>query len=249
MALVISNSAGGYTISDSGGTSAAAPLWAGVIALADRYAGHVLGFVNPSSTASPAPRSTASRSTTSPGATTRWISRRRSSAGTRPPGAGTRSPDWAAPMRRCSSRCSPTSPGADSKRNGPDFRERANSRGVAGIGGLRMASARPHTRSACVLNEGVSPGQGVRSGVRRQGLEPRTRGLRVRCSARFCFFTSYHFMPGSAVICRTVRQPTRARVMWCRPLPGRTATSEQPWSKHGRRSFARVVDTFRNDNC
>jgi subtilase family serine protease len=47
MALVISNGTGGYTISDSGGTSAAAPLWAGVIALADQYAGHALGFVNP----------------------------------------------------------------------------------------------------------------------------------------------------------------------------------------------------------
>jgi subtilase family serine protease len=47
MALVISNGAGGYTISDSGGTSAAAPLWPGVIALADQYAGHALGFVNP----------------------------------------------------------------------------------------------------------------------------------------------------------------------------------------------------------
>jgi subtilase family serine protease len=47
MALVISNGKGGYTISDSGGTSAAAPFWAGVIALADQYAGHDLGFVNP----------------------------------------------------------------------------------------------------------------------------------------------------------------------------------------------------------
>ncbi len=47
MALVISNGSGGYTISDSGGTSAATPFWAGVIALADQYAGHDLGFVNP----------------------------------------------------------------------------------------------------------------------------------------------------------------------------------------------------------
>jgi hypothetical protein len=246
MALVISNSAGGYTISDSGGTSAAAPLWAGVIALADRYAGHVLGFVNPSSTASPAPRSTASRSTTSPGATTRWISRRRSSAGTRPPGAGTRSPDWAAPMRRCSSRCSPTSPGADSKRNGPDFRERANSRGVAGIGGLRMASARPHTRSACVLNEGVSPGQGVRSGVRRQGLEPRTRGLRVRCSARFSVATSCDFtmMPAETRCNRP-----RPAAAWYRPLPGRNATAEQTWSNHGDAHVPLAAATFRNSPC
>jgi subtilase family serine protease len=31
----------------AGGTSAAAPLWAAVIALADQYAGRHLGFVNP----------------------------------------------------------------------------------------------------------------------------------------------------------------------------------------------------------
>ncbi len=30
-----------------GGTSATAPLWAGLIALADQYAGRHLGFVNP----------------------------------------------------------------------------------------------------------------------------------------------------------------------------------------------------------
>ena len=30
-----------------GGTSAAAPFWAGLIALADQEAGHPLGFVNP----------------------------------------------------------------------------------------------------------------------------------------------------------------------------------------------------------
>jgi subtilase family serine protease len=47
MALVISNGSGGYTIRNSGGTSAAAPFWAGLIALADQYAGHDLGFVNP----------------------------------------------------------------------------------------------------------------------------------------------------------------------------------------------------------
>jgi subtilase family serine protease len=47
MALVISNGSGGYTIRNSGGTSATAPFWAGMIALADQYAGHDLGFVNP----------------------------------------------------------------------------------------------------------------------------------------------------------------------------------------------------------
>ncbi|HEY6275493.1 MAG TPA: S53 family peptidase [Streptosporangiaceae bacterium] len=47
MVVVISNSGGGYLIRNSGGTSASAPIWAGLIALADQYAGHALGFVNP----------------------------------------------------------------------------------------------------------------------------------------------------------------------------------------------------------
>jgi subtilase family serine protease len=47
MALVISDGGGKYTIRNSGGTSASAPLWAGLIALADQYAGRDLGFVNP----------------------------------------------------------------------------------------------------------------------------------------------------------------------------------------------------------
>ena len=47
MALVISDGANQYTIRNSGGTSASAPLWAGLIALADQYAGRHLGFVNP----------------------------------------------------------------------------------------------------------------------------------------------------------------------------------------------------------
>jgi subtilase family serine protease len=36
-----------YVLVGAGGTSAAAPLWAAVIALADQYAGRHLGFVNP----------------------------------------------------------------------------------------------------------------------------------------------------------------------------------------------------------
>jgi subtilase family serine protease len=47
MALVISDGRTKYTIRNSGGTSASAPLWAGLIALADQYAGRHLGFVNP----------------------------------------------------------------------------------------------------------------------------------------------------------------------------------------------------------
>jgi subtilase family serine protease len=39
--------ASGNVITAADGTSAAAPFWAGIVALADQYAGHALGFVNP----------------------------------------------------------------------------------------------------------------------------------------------------------------------------------------------------------
>lgn len=38
---------GSQLIGPSSGTSAGAPLWAGIVALADQYAGHALGFINP----------------------------------------------------------------------------------------------------------------------------------------------------------------------------------------------------------
>jgi subtilase family serine protease len=44
--IVISNGSR-YLIRNGGGTSGSAPLWAGIIALADQYAGRHLGFVNP----------------------------------------------------------------------------------------------------------------------------------------------------------------------------------------------------------
>jgi subtilase family serine protease len=44
---VLSTSAGVADIVSAAGTEAGAPFWAGVIALADQYAGHDLGFVNP----------------------------------------------------------------------------------------------------------------------------------------------------------------------------------------------------------
>jgi subtilase family serine protease len=47
MALAISAGHGGIYISNSGGTSATTPFWAAIIALANQYAGHDLGFVNP----------------------------------------------------------------------------------------------------------------------------------------------------------------------------------------------------------
>jgi subtilase family serine protease len=45
--VVTGNAGGGSAISVHGGTSASAPLWAGIIALADQYASHHLGFVDP----------------------------------------------------------------------------------------------------------------------------------------------------------------------------------------------------------
>ncbi len=47
LALALSDGGQDYILTGAGGTSAAAPLWAAVIALADQYAGRHLGFVNP----------------------------------------------------------------------------------------------------------------------------------------------------------------------------------------------------------
>jgi subtilase family serine protease len=46
MAIVLSDGTTS-TVRNSGGTSASAPIWAALIALADQYAGRHLGFVNP----------------------------------------------------------------------------------------------------------------------------------------------------------------------------------------------------------
>jgi subtilase family serine protease len=47
MALAFSEPGGSYELIGAGGTSAGAPFWAGLIALADQEAGHPLGFLNP----------------------------------------------------------------------------------------------------------------------------------------------------------------------------------------------------------
>jgi subtilase family serine protease len=44
---MVLSSGGTTTVRVAGGTSASAPAWAAVIALADQYAGRHLGFVNP----------------------------------------------------------------------------------------------------------------------------------------------------------------------------------------------------------
>jgi subtilase family serine protease len=46
LAVITSTGDGKYTIQGHGGTSASAPLWAGLIALADQHAGRHMGFVN-----------------------------------------------------------------------------------------------------------------------------------------------------------------------------------------------------------
>jgi subtilase family serine protease len=46
LAVITSTGRGRYTIHGSGGTSASAPVWAGLVALADQHAGRHLGFVN-----------------------------------------------------------------------------------------------------------------------------------------------------------------------------------------------------------
>jgi subtilase family serine protease len=47
MAMALSDGGQRYILAGTGGTSAAAPLWAAVIALADQYDGRPLGFINP----------------------------------------------------------------------------------------------------------------------------------------------------------------------------------------------------------
>ena len=79
------------------------------------------------------------------------------------------------------------------------------------------------------LHEG--PGIGIIPGrnrwVRRQGLEPRTRRLRVRCPVRFFSQNCCRAMTAHAATCRSVRLPVSAAACRYRVLPGRTATSEQ----------------------
>ncbi len=47
MAVALTVSGSSYGLGPAKGTSAAAPFWAALIALADQEAGHDLGFVNP----------------------------------------------------------------------------------------------------------------------------------------------------------------------------------------------------------
>jgi len=69
--------------------------------------------------------------------------------------------------------------------------------------------------------------------VRRQGLEPRTRGLRVRCSVRLFCLSCCQAMLARAGSCHSVRSPASAPCCGYRVVPGCTGASEQPWSNIG----------------
>jgi hypothetical protein len=68
--------------------------------------------------------------------------------------------------------------------------------------------------------------------VRRRGLEPRTRGLRVRCYVRLFSLNCCHAMLTRAGSCHFVRLPASASRCGYRVVPARTGASEQTWSKH-----------------
>ena len=109
MALAFSAPGGSYALVGAGGTSAGAPFWAGLIALADQYAGHPLGFVNPAIyriARSPLYHKAFHDITTGTNTVAPHPRRSRSPA-TRPDPAGTRSPAGEAPTPRSSSPCSP----------------------------------------------------------------------------------------------------------------------------------------------
>ena len=119
IAVITSNADGGHLISGHAGTSASAPLWAGIIALADQYAKRHLGFVNPAIyqiARSPQYRQ-AFHDITAGSSNTADFPPRRSPA-TEQARAGTRSPAGAAPTPRFSSRCSPGTPPHDSRMPG-----------------------------------------------------------------------------------------------------------------------------------
>ena len=82
------------------------------------------------------------------------------------------------------------------------------------------------------LHEWTRNGHNRRSEwVRRQGLEPRTRRLRVGWSYSESTRSACDFTVLPAEICN--RSPGFGTGS-CRLLPGSTGTSEQPWSNHGR---------------
>jgi hypothetical protein len=82
---------------------------------------------------------------------------------------------------------------------------------------------------------GKLPGQKVTDRVRRQGLEPRTRGLRVRCSA----YVYCRIMSGGAVLSATPPISLSSDIGHCYMVP------RQP-SKHGANTFtaARVTGRY-----
>ena len=133
MALVISDGGNRYTIRNGGGTSATAPLWAGLIALADQYAGRRLGFVNPAiyRIARSAAYHEAFHDVTEGNNTP--VSPATRSRATRPQPAGTRSPVGALPTRSAHSPARPRYDTDEPKATAPLSRERNVDRRLARV--------------------------------------------------------------------------------------------------------------------
>ena len=91
--------------------------------------------------------------------------------------------------------------------------------------GLDWRANVEQTWSPNSLHEGAWNGYNPRSEwVRRQGLEPRTRRLRVRCFVRFFSPIWCHVMTIRVVACCSVRLPVSGEGCGYRVLPGRTGT-------------------------
>ena len=89
------------------------------------------------------------------------------------------------------------------------------------------------TRAGTGPNKKTWGGHNPRSvRVRRQGLEPRTRGLRVRCSGILFIQSTSAFR---LTRWRDIRNRPRGSAVRCRMLPRSTETSERTWSTHRNR--------------
>ena len=112
MAMALSVGGQRYILAGTSGTSAAAPLWAAVITLADQYARRPWASSTPPSTASAAAPSyhKAFHDVTTGTSTVQFPRGPSPSPVTGPRPAGTRPPAGEAPTPKCSSPCSPATP-------------------------------------------------------------------------------------------------------------------------------------------
>ena len=74
----------------------------------------------------------------------------------------------------------------------------------------------------------------IQTALGQQGLEPRSRGLRVRSWIRLLSLNCCQMMLTRAGNCHLVRQPESATRCGYRTVPARTGASEQPRSNHRR---------------